>query len=168
MPLRRVALASSVPTLALLAGFFTALAAHAQEVAVPPVYLATMTRFDRPDRKPEVKFVFAKPKGDGRFTLTQGYTVEVAGHDACEVRPTTNLRMPDRYLERPLYDPADARSRLAAGEDLPGFFARAVVAQLSKPGFDFSMAELKPYYACTRAMWEELLKQMGAPAGPAR
>jgi hypothetical protein len=167
MPTRRLAVASFFPALLVLAGFFTALAADAQEVAVPPVYLATMTRFERPDRKPEVKFVFAKPNGDGRFTLTHGYTVEVGGPDACEVRPTTNLRMPDRYLERPLYDPADARSRLAAGEDLPGFFARAVVAQLSKPGFDFSMAELKPYYACTRAVWEELLKKMGAPARPA-
>jgi hypothetical protein len=133
---------------------------------VPPVYLATMTRFDRPDKKPEVKFVLAKPDGKGRFTLTQGYTVEPLAGNTCEVRPTSDLRMPDRYLERPIYDPAQARSRLAASEDTPGFFARAVIAQLSQ-GFDLKPDDLRSYYDCTRAMWEELLKKMDEPARPA-
>src|SRR4051812_28967423 len=88
-----------------------AFAALAEEGA-PPVYLGAMTRANQ---RPEVKFVLAEPAGGGRFKLTRGLIVEPnPAQNTCEVRPTSDLRMPDRYFERPLYDPAEARSRLAA------------------------------------------------------
>src|SRR3954464_14969445 len=102
------------PSLGVLA-LLACCAAAADDGGTPPVYLGTVARGNQ---KPEVKFVLARPAGGGRFTLTQGFTVEpVAGPDGCEVRPTSDLRLPDRYFERPIYDPAEARSRLAAGDD---------------------------------------------------
>jgi len=62
----------------------------------------------------------------------------------------------------------DEFRRLAAGDDLPGFFARSVVALLSRPGFGMTLAEIRPYSACTRSMWEALVSLPAEAGAPSR
>lgn len=144
-------------TLALLLAFAPA---HAQERTAPPVFLGALAQ---PNGKFQVKFVLAKDAGNGRFEPVRAITVEPGdAQGSCVIRPTTDLRMPDAYWERPVFDPANSTSRLAAGDDVPAFFGRTVIALLSRPGIGMAMPEIRPYSACARSLWTELLNR---PAG---
>ena len=139
----------------LVVGLGVAGQASAQPQELPLVYFAAT---QDPGAQPVIKFVFSKRSGaPPHFEPTHAFRIAPTREPRkCNTERTSDFRIPEEYLKRPLYESTDPKRHVPI-DKLPVFFATVVSAELTRKGMARTSEDSLPYHTCTRLFWERLL-----------